>query len=424
MGAGTIDYSTLQSTSPSTNIMMGLAIFAAAMVMAASLPLQWGGKAMQSWRGLGKNAWNKSGGAILRAARDRATERPRDFLAKRKANVEGLKQQRAAKRQGEWAQKYGGNAFGRKLVLGTNEAGVRNMQNAAVDSFKKEWGGAKLADLQKAATRNGNNPFAIRALADLAQTNFGGAEKLFAAPGEINEMGNWNDGIKDDRKIAVKKQAATALYASMQNSGFRDMIFDKNMGLAEYMQHETGDVELKKQIRGKLAAKAAHEKDAGTLGAMRELGETKDLQEIYHGYTSSDWKAIGEKGSARYKGEVSKDLGTLAGSTGFVPSQENINRIIQPEAQGEFKKQVTEKCNIPLPDAKPAEVKVNGAAIMDEAGNPVMSSKVDAEYIGTRHFFESALKNVSSGDTNKETVTIPNNQGPTPGAGPNESSML
>lgn len=48
------------------NILIGLLIFGASLYVAATLPAQWGGKIMQSFGKFGKNAWGKTGGALLK----------------------------------------------------------------------------------------------------------------------------------------------------------------------------------------------------------------------------------------------------------------------------------------------------------------------------------------------------------------------
>lgn len=49
------------------SMLIGLLILAASLYMAATLPMQWGGKIMGSWGKFGKGIWSKTGGAALKA---------------------------------------------------------------------------------------------------------------------------------------------------------------------------------------------------------------------------------------------------------------------------------------------------------------------------------------------------------------------
>jgi len=77
-------------------VLIGLLIFGASLYMAATLPLQWGGKLMGAWAGAGKKLAGKAWGATGVAAGKFAWHRTgaQDFFAQRKANIAGMARSR------------------------------------------------------------------------------------------------------------------------------------------------------------------------------------------------------------------------------------------------------------------------------------------------------------------------------------------
>ncbi len=86
------------SSSGRSGALIGLIIFAAALYMAATLPMQWGGSIMKSWTGAGKKLWGATGANALKGAGWAATRvggkysinrmmgKGKSFLDNRKAN--------------------------------------------------------------------------------------------------------------------------------------------------------------------------------------------------------------------------------------------------------------------------------------------------------------------------------------------------
>lgn len=284
--AVTIDAAMI-STDSGGRMLIGLIIFAGAMYMGATLPMQWGGKIMQGWGKFGKNAWGKTGGAAIKAGRTAAWGatggRAQNYLKERF----GGRMQSVYNRDARMAKQ----AKARSLQNGKGQfaAGMDDFQAAAYRDQQENaiYGEYKTMDdfgkVKEAYTnaKQRKDGITMRALARVSKDSFQDIGKLYAEDGQVDaRTGEW---IGDVKTVSANSNAARDRAAKdpnfvnqfQTNRSFRKFVTDDSQGLALQIATTDHDLETLNGISSKNAGKSYADKDKDWYGFLGDQYDDK-----------------------------------------------------------------------------------------------------------------------------------------------------
>ena len=250
IASGMISGSTLNGVDGNEQVLIGLLILAASMVVAATLPLQWGGKIMQSWGKFGKNTlWGKTGGAALGAAQKSAGAAA--GRAWQKTGLPGGIKAITSERDRKAAQQaaLASNRVAQGLTGGRVGSDQDVIERKLYDAEVKTAGdnmGASTAGQPKLISRFNNpkttNPYEKQAIMR-EMASQGDLEKLYADQKYIDQStGAWVTPTADketerdlydaqDREIEEAKHAARVEAGkAFVDQGGHDSILEKTVG--------------------------------------------------------------------------------------------------------------------------------------------------------------------------------------------------
>lgn len=289
---GSLDASTVSSDSGG-RLLIGLLIFGASMYVAATLPMQWGGKIMQGWGKFGKNAWGKTGGAMLKSGWDSTGGRAINRIGGVLKGRSELMKQRDAMWSAEKRAQIAKSGAGRTLITG----GDKNQAAAMADAMEKNYEGyysrSNANELIQEYGASGNNPAKQRAIAKIMQSKYKDARKLYAGAGELTADGDWVNTDPATRKVldesALTKAASNAGFQTLLQSdrNFRNQMSDDNPELviaAASQMASTGTPEqaaMAAQMYGQIASSNASK--SFSQKNHKYLGATKDAYEKIKG---------------------------------------------------------------------------------------------------------------------------------------------
>ena len=269
-------------------LFIGILIFAAAMYVGATLPMQWGGKIMQSFGKMGKNAWGKTGGAALGYAKKSAWDATGGRVGTRLGGILGGKGDLTKQKDKRWALEQRAKMAERgglgQLITGGDDTDARNMREASIAEnqtrFMREMDRdpSKAAQVALAAKAGSSEQIAaFRALGDAGKLEMLGAAKVGGSYGGVDFVdkatGNWADKDTVKKEIIAKGGTATDAnnwadkYTTAKETGhtfalgkvaetaisdkkLQDSLLDKNMSVAMGGRGQPLDSASYKMYRG------------------------------------------------------------------------------------------------------------------------------------------------------------------------------
>lgn len=254
--------------------LIGFLILAASLYMAATLPMQWGGKIMQGWGKVGK--WGRDnllGGKYVKQGWQ-------DF---NKARAD-----RGMLKYNELRTNLANKVPGGKMLTGTNKAQAAALAEGLEKTYESTYSRAGANDLIGEFKKSSNNPAKQRALAKIMQSKYGDASKLYAEANQLTADGNWASNDPATRKVweeAAKGTAASSLTGLMMSDrGFRNFMSTENqelsMAIAENASSTSNPVEMQMfaaQLYGGIASGNAGKNFSGKSDKFIK-GTTKAFQ--------------------------------------------------------------------------------------------------------------------------------------------------
>jgi len=324
------------STGDGGRLMIGLIIFAAALYMAATLPMQWGGKIMQGWGKLGKGLWGKTGGAVLKAGGKAAWENTGGRVKNRLGGIftgstELMKQKDkrwALEQRAKMAEKGGLRGF----IAGGDETDARNMRELAMAGHQSRFKQDMDNDPSKAAEKLLNlNPNSYEAMA--ARRELGEAGKLEIIGAQMQKK---NGGLAASYGNVSFVDDATGNWAD-KDGVKRKIISDRTAAnMAGGMTQETAEVAAKKEAdtwAGHFnAAKDEGHKLALSSVAKQALTDRR-LQEALLDKNMA--VAMGGRGAARDSAEYKMYRGAIS-KQGSKQGKETNHNLIKYANQEDF----------------------------------------------------------------------------------------
>jgi hypothetical protein len=291
-GAGSADLTkglgVISSSGGKGGALIGLVIFAASLYMAATLPMQWGGKIMSSWGGVGKKLWGGTGGAALGFAGKTAWDRTGGSLGRTVGGIfKGRSDARHQREDLVGLERRSDLANSRipgmrQVMTGTSKAQAAQLKQAIDGQYDAQYGRLEAKELQNIQQSMTSTPRQKIAAFKAMQNNFDDGTKAYAKKGELDRFGQWVDGgdpvKRKDMEDAAKEEAARHLGGLM--AGDRELLkfVADNNPEAAIMSAEASkksNPALAQQLSGKLlsstAGKSWTQKNHKVLGAMATM---------------------------------------------------------------------------------------------------------------------------------------------------------
>lgn len=318
---GSVD--SLTATGDGSTLLIGLIIFAAALYMAATLPMKWGGSIMKSWGGIGKKIWGATGGMAGKGIKMGAG------AAVNRTGIPGAIKSGLDefKKKGEMKDDAAANALLHSASggrLGT-DPGVyaQKLTDAQIKTSGDKIGVTSMSDDKLISSyANAKNPHERSAI-EREAADRGIFEKIMA-PEHIDpttgtfyddDHSHWGAGGKDAKDEAERnaKLAAGDYLASLggQDAKLEKTVGEKQGEIFAAAGHSTSAPEYGQKLKGGFLAansgKAGHEKR--TQGA--EFLEGKDAATFFN---PNDIRQIAEKGDSKRQGKLAAHMNTLMAS--------------------------------------------------------------------------------------------------------------
>jgi hypothetical protein len=257
----------------SGSMLIGLLILAGSLYFAATLPLKWSGDfkaVMEGWQkfGLGasKIANNKFGGGFLARKSPTASMFTKEHWANRSARLKDAQKLEFNRSQQELANK---KWFGQTLV-GASDMQLSGMDSSVKQGYKKEAANMSIGQLGN-RLKNAKNLMEFQALVETAQEKHGGAEKLWANDGDLDEFGDWTSSAVADKATRAAAQD-NSLYESLKDADFKTYMAKENLGLTARSAISNDNSDLLKNLEKGESKKAIYERDAGFINALNDYG--------------------------------------------------------------------------------------------------------------------------------------------------------
>lgn len=276
-------------------LLIGLIIFAASMYVAATLPLQWGGKIMQGWGKAGKWGRDNIGIGSLKGK----------YLKQGWQDFNKSRADRGTLKYSELRANLANKVPGGRFLTGTSKAQASALKEGIDKTYEGMFGKLDATELARNAKAGGRKGMIAT---KVMQDKYGDGTKAWALPGQVNADGTWNtnDPIERDNWDKASKAAANESYSKMmaEDRDFVKSTIEDNpeMALNVARSMQNSNPQLASSISGEVnsinAGKSWSQKNRKQVGAI-----TDDFEQAKKDH-ANNWGAISTVARSSDKPEV------------------------------------------------------------------------------------------------------------------------